>query len=293
MKNNNKNANNSANNYANGNTNKEFLHDINETYSAFKAKLKNAQVPIIIRGLNIAEEDKQRLESHIQEMVSKEYLKYIQSNVESPNQTDSDKSQKIKMRTEVSLENLGLPSEIKENLESHIQEMVSKDYLKEARGMSEGEGPCVFTPLYPPGDPQNIAQWRLPPENEWARWTPTFVTTPPWPEDGFWIKWKWSDLPWGQMYLILETGPNVSWAKEIQAWHLRMGRMNSIRVQGASSATPRTILSAASCFAGADTIVFRKPKAFGIWYNMYNLAPAHLFWSLFSQREVIFRWVRD
>jgi hypothetical protein len=45
-------------------------------------------------------------------------------------------------------------------------------------------------------------------------------------------------------------------------------------------------------FDGADTIVFRKPKLFGIWWDVCRF-PNDQFWRVFGGKVATFTWFRD
>jgi len=135
-----KNVNNEEKQHANRNTINNFLSaDTNAFYLRLRENIGNTKIPIVVNGTGLSEEDKRNLESQIQELVSSEYAKYMQSSLESVKRIDDltaipDMNRKI----EVSLEGLNLPHETKQRLESQIQESVSTELTKKGKEVPEG-----------------------------------------------------------------------------------------------------------------------------------------------------------
>jgi len=90
------------------------------------------------------------------------------------------------------------------------------------------------------------------------------------------------------MRVGIKTGPNVAWAKELCLWNSRQGITLILRVEGRNSPRKNFDFSRSQ----GDTIVFRKPKAFGIWYDMYHINPSE-FWELFGGKSILFVWLVD
>jgi hypothetical protein len=85
---------------------------------------------------------------------------------------------------------------------------------------------------------------------------------------------------------------NREWAKEIWADNLCSGRIGSV-FQGGTNSTPRRmLLDRPDCTEGADTIVFRKPGVFGIWYDVGHFPP-EIFWQAFGGTWADYTWVLD
>jgi hypothetical protein len=84
----------------------------------------------------------------------------------------------------------------------------------------------------------------------------------------------------------------TSWAKEIWADNLCSGRTIAVFQSGTSSTVQRMRLDAPQCWAGADTVVFRKPGFLGIWHDVGHFPP-EFFWPAFGGTLADFRWVFD
>jgi hypothetical protein len=123
--------------------------------------------------------------------------------------------------------------------------------------------------------------------------------------------------------IVLQVGerqnPNEKWAKEVAAWSACRGVTKTVTNPGGGPrwmATGPAIvtghsphgpikhtqgewvwptvslrLTRATCREGdADTIVLRKPGAFGFWYDAAHWAPEH-FWRLHGGRRVKYVWL--
>jgi hypothetical protein len=87
--------------------------------------------------------------------------------------------------------------------------------------------------------------------------------------------------------MLVSLASKVPWAKEIVAWNAVRGRLSSVYQPGPST-VPTTMLLTRDC-EGADTIIFRAPKAFGTWWDLFHFDPTP-FWSTFGGRRVAFTW---
>ncbi|PYV71259.1 MAG: hypothetical protein DMG96_29150 [Acidobacteria bacterium] len=119
--------------------------------------------------------------------------------------------------------------------------------------------------------------------------------------DNFWGRMLSGDL----LKLVIEPGaafgiaPDqmqvglasaVSWAKEIYAYNLCMGKLASVH-QDEPNATPSFMLLMKEC-GGADTIVFAKPEFTGVWADVSNFEPTQ-FWPTFGGKRLTFTWLAD
>jgi hypothetical protein len=87
--------------------------------------------------------------------------------------------------------------------------------------------------------------------------------------------------------MIVSLASSVSWAKEVVAWNVVRGRLSSV-YQGDTNSVPTTMLLTRDC-EGTDTILFRAPKAFGVWHDLFHFDP-NTFWTRFGGRRLALTW---
>jgi hypothetical protein len=97
-------------------------------------------------------------------------------------------------------------------------------------------------------------------------------------------------VPRNQVLLGLANG--TSWPKEIWADNLCSGRVASVYQETTNPIFRRMLLDAPDCYAGVDTVVFRKPGLFGIWHEVCHFEPND-FWRAFGGTRCDFVWVKD
>jgi hypothetical protein len=90
--------------------------------------------------------------------------------------------------------------------------------------------------------------------------------------------------------MLITLASKVGAAKEIMAWNAVRGRLSSVFQPGPST-VPTTMLLTHDC-EGADTIVFRAPKAFGIWADLIHFGPDR-FWSIYGGLRLAFTWTTE
>jgi hypothetical protein len=96
-------------------------------------------------------------------------------------------------------------------------------------------------------------------------------------------------LATNQMFVVLKS--QVNSPKEIAAWGYSKGWTQSVSTSGVNAGPTAMMLFKAPC-DGADTIVFRKAKTFGIMTSMYQLdIPS--FWRLLGGKIVTITWIND
>lgn len=89
--------------------------------------------------------------------------------------------------------------------------------------------------------------------------------------------------------VTLALGRNVSWAKELVAWNSAFGRVAAVTATRGS--TPQTMILRRGP-GGTDTLVFRKPGIFGIWYDANHFETSQ-FWTVFGGTDVLFTWIKE
>jgi hypothetical protein len=90
--------------------------------------------------------------------------------------------------------------------------------------------------------------------------------------------------------MLITLASTVGAEKEIVAWNAVRGRLSSVFQPGPST-VPTTMLLTHDC-EGADTIVFRAPKAFGIWADLIHFDPDR-FWSIYGGLRLAFTWTTE
>src|SRR5262249_10727771 len=92
-----------------------------------------------------------------------------------------------------------------------------------------------------------------------------------------------------QMFITLKSLVNSP--KEIAAWGYSKGRTQFVSTSGLNAGPNSMVILKATCSDGADTIVFRKAKDFGMT-DMYQLDVTS-FWRLLGGKIVTITWVSD
>jgi hypothetical protein len=90
--------------------------------------------------------------------------------------------------------------------------------------------------------------------------------------------------------MLVTLASTVGAPKEIVAWNVVRGRLSSVFQPGPSIVSTRMLLTQ-DC-EGADTIVFRAPKAFGIWWDLVHFDPKP-FWSMYGGLRLAFTWFAE
>ncbi len=105
------------------------------------------------------------------------------------------------------------------------------------------------------------------------------------------IRWDVAVEPaLGPSEAMIGLASKVAWAKELVTFNYCCGRGVTVHQSG-YSADPRYIRIQPGC-DGTHTILFRKPKAFGWWWDMYWFDPGR-FWEFFGGRWMTFTWLAD
>lgn len=88
--------------------------------------------------------------------------------------------------------------------------------------------------------------------------------------------------------VIVGLATRVDWAKEIVAWNACTGAVSRLH-QAINGALPVEMRVRR---IDAHTLVFRKPKLFGVWTDIIHLNTEQ-FWNVFGGKKVTFTWMRD
>jgi hypothetical protein len=263
-------------------TERKVSEDNNESlnpslFNLEKLIAESKNIPLSISGLD-SEKQKANLESQIQEIIRTELAKYVQSMKANDSK---DNPPVMTGAITVSFENLPVPLEIRQKLESRVHEAITEIVPKE-----EDVGKqvvCVYTPIYPGG--RLVRNFPLQYE-KWFFWYPSG-------EDMLWV--------WISSHFHAKTYVDVNlrlytnmWAKELSSWHYHpnIQRVNTIRVERPGPNSIWMRLNQPDCNSGAHTLILRKPKFLGTWWDMYYFDTVE-FWSSFGGRNINFMWLRD
>lgn len=101
------------------------------------------------------------------------------------------------------------------------------------------------------------------------------------------------------MSVKLQSAPNVTWGKAINAWNYHTGRINQILTRDTDHG-PREMILTAGC-SDTNTLIFEKQKGLGIWTGMYTLhivgvpgsKQSEEFANAFGRKELHFTWMQD
>jgi hypothetical protein len=158
--------------------------------------------------------------------------------------------------------------------------------LSSASGVAIAQNSCV-TATTEPAWPYPLVDWRLVNDGELPQSYGYAMK-----EDGIQIDVEDGarlGLAPNQMLITLKSMVNSP--KEIFAWGYSKGWTQFVSTSGAN-AGPNSMLIFKTPCDGADTIVFRKAKLFGIMTNMYQLdIPS--FWRLLGGKIVTITWISD
>jgi hypothetical protein len=188
-------------------------------------------------------------------------------------------------------------------IQDDITALIAGDEELAARAAGGAQATCIcFSDV--PGDRIGLKA----PPYPWFDAAGAFVSPPG--TSGPWIiavkldtpGWCWAALtlsdgaaanpPVPKSQVVIGLSNATSWSKEIWADNLCSGRTASVFQSGTSSTVQRMRLDAPQCWAGADTIVFRKPGFLGIWHDV-GYFPPEFFWAAFGGTVADFRWVFD
>jgi hypothetical protein len=282
-----------------------FIMDREKVFEVFKDKdhLERGNVTeewkcvLKIHGLDLPYEDIKRIEHQLQQVLAEEVAKYDQSkNWIPPKEELIDKK-----GVTISLVGLDLPYEDIKRIEHQLQQVLAEEVAKYGRSLqnvrmctSEPSGLVVRTP-YPIGQ---LASIPTPPQGQSVTAAYYFR------EDTVKVQiFNARDIDPGatplHVYIQLATprrsgwfDPFSGWAKEIYGWiNCAPGNPQWIlRTDGYNSYSRWH--NVGDAYAPGWSLVFRKPKEFGRWYNMYWLESSVL-QEAFGGKAVRFLWWDD
>jgi hypothetical protein len=282
--------------------------DIDDIYRAYEARLREEskkEVNVSIKSPYLLNEDKTRLTSQIQQVIGEELAKNNEAKLQSlkerlqaskksfPGSIEEFFSGSIEEREAiVRLEGLNLPEENKNRLTSQIQQMIGEELAKNAEVRQTGRTYSCICAIVgytgPPGEESYL--WHRP------------LTDPPGPqyfplgEDTVTVfRDTRENLPKTEMKVGLKLKLRSNWSKEIWAFdHCRTDYPGVARIYCHNNQTPTQWMDLHSGCYGGDTIVFRKPRFGGAWWDMYHLhSSAESFWKSYGGTRLWIRWDED
>src|SRR5215510_7367111 len=158
--------------------------------------------------------------------------------------------------------------------------------LSSASGISKAQSSCVVAttepaPAYPLFDWRLVNDGELPQSYAYAMKEDAIQIDV---EDGARL-----NLAPNQMFITLRSMVNSP--KQIAAWGYSKGWTSFVSTSGANAGPTSMVIFKAPC-DGADTIVFRKARLFGVMTSMYQLDIAS-FWRLLGGKIVTITWISD
>jgi hypothetical protein len=281
-------------------------NNIDDAYREFEARLReeSKKVNVSIRSPYLLDEDTTRLTSQIQQVIQEELAKNNQAKLQSfKERLQASKKSPIEeslpspieeREVNVMLEGLNLPKENNNRLTSQIQQMIEEELAKNAEARQEAGGTCICAGVGgPPGD--EFAIYTGTPVRETRSRFMRF-------NDRYFREDSWDitinateNLPITTMYVSLELNLKSNWSKEIWVWDAcRQYHPGVTRVYCKNNNSGYASMRLHNQCYGGQTLVFRKPKEFGIWYDMYHLyhSPRE-FWHHLGGSRVSFTWIED
>lgn len=269
------------------------LKDDSEVRRIIEAAQKTAPImePLhfSLRAPDLSENDRKRLEVKIGQIVTTEF-KQAQQRI----RHEQGKQRKQGERKNIiSLKGLPLPDQeirrIESKVEQEVLEMLPGGLRQQSIvvcGCGWPFGGCCD----PPGE--NIDLSNRSGENPWP---------PPYPPDGDYLIlvclsedimfWKLQD---GAAYnlnpdqMLVGLTSRVDWAKEIAAWQVCTCEIAKVHQDSASQSPVWMLLTKDQ----TETIVFKKPKFFGVWTDMYHIEPTQ-FWPYLGGKIITVDWLWD
>jgi hypothetical protein len=243
-------------------------------------------VEVSLAGLNLSEEDERGLAREIAELIATEVPRSQGVSRKQPVQ----KHLRVDRRRDVtlSLREVGLDDAASETVASAIEAELKK---RRVTLIAEAAAGCVCA-ISSPGRQERLDDIDPPP------WVTNpgnypYVIAAYFREDVFRIQIDdGSEAGVGASEIKVGLNSRVAWAKEIWALNYCRGRTASVFCSSATSIPSWMRLDKGMCFSGAHTIVFRKPKAFGLWADVFHFPPDQ-FWRLLAGKAVTFTWFRD
>jgi hypothetical protein len=240
--------------------------------------LKAHPLHVHVRGGDLSERDRKRLESEIQDLVTTELEHLYSLGPE-------------KHSIAVSLKGLPVADSERILIESKVQRVV-------ATKIPEGHRPlslCVCGCGWPlvnccdaPGTKTNIGQVCPLPSQPRPYWVAIYFSSEDVVameiEEGAAFNLSPTQMRIG---LAIWPGDNVTWGKEVQAW--TACGSTTLYVDGKHPGPFFMIVDQDH----TDTLVFRKAKLFGVMTDMYNFDPPSMFWPCFGGKSLTFFWRCD
>jgi hypothetical protein len=269
-------------------------------------------VGLFIKGLDIPDKDRKRLESEIQRMVTTEIQKHEQAMLkEAEEEKRRRQSRSKENKINISLEGLNLPYENRKRLESEIQQMVTRQFVKSVRDDKSSTSTTTGAGQLAAAASTCICAFNWLPGRRWY-WPINYPFSTPYPHflsissrtGGLFGDYNLisvridnrdfygNPIPQDQAIIGLKLGSGIKWhEKEILAYNACHGTRNTLHRYGGSPGVTVYTTIYDACFQ-TDTLVFRKPRTLGIWVDVLHLDPYSL-WRCVGGKRVTFTWEND
>jgi len=266
-------------------------NDENVVRSELSALRKQRTQPSIsTQGLPLPDTETKRLEAQIQQMIASELDKDELAQLQALDLRGQPNANTNIIN--VSLAGLQLPDTETKRLETQIQQMITAELARHQQtnpqAITAGIS-CVCAYNGVPGAPLDVSS------------IVSLVNGPP-PPSGF-FNFTITDADGDVVLLTVFPGVTSSatcsvglanrcrscWNKQIEAWNLCQQALFTIEVSCTAGMIPFNVNK--GCFQ-TDTLIFRKPKFFGAWTDMFHIVETE-FWSAFGGTRALFTWVAD
>jgi hypothetical protein len=272
------------------------VKDDNYLYIKKPELLKHYQnnLRIFITGLDLPPEQLKDIESQIRQTIASELERIDEKMLEE--RKIKQQLAKEKNTINVLQQGLNLPPEQLKDIESQIRQTIASE-LKEEKNSRFVE---VFVDTASSMNARPVCTYSANAVTRPAPPSNPFVLALYAYEDTFRVSITEGGLPSNMMQIGLKI-PEGMWAKEILAFnwssftttnwvavgfrpeHSPKGWM-SIHKPGTPSPSP-------GGSTPADLLIFRKPKEFGIWTDMYKIGPN--LWENWGGKTILFNWIDD
>lgn len=284
---------------------------------------------ILLRGLSLEGEAKDRIESEIRRIVVEELvedrlaqLRGVQPEHEEGPPPDEGAAFSVSLgglRMPQSLGGLDLPPEDARRIEARVQQRIQPivaPFMPPSNSAAGHDGDTLGATVQPRSSLFSCTCMHNTPTTRFRIAAPDsssglttnlgvldpFIPPPPSPyRIGIYADWSPRDLilmivsrsvvvSSNQMIVSLATA--TAWAKAIEAWNFCAGRQAEV-YQGGPSTVPNVMRIFDGCGSGnTHTLNFNKPGFLGIWRTVLRPNESD-FWAMLGGRRADFVWLRD
>jgi hypothetical protein len=265
---------------------KDAIRPLKNEEEIFSIPIEKPTFQLSLKGLDLPDDSKSRLESEIRQKITEEMDKVRE------NQLRESVSSTNEMDVNISLQGLDLPVESKSRLESEIKSMmgryISSGGATEGSDSGGGRGSCICGSSGLPGRTYGLPSLTKPTQSDQSKVLALYFA-----EDVLRLNvyWGGADAKQNEMWISMTSAPNVTWRKEIIGWNLCRGGNTLFYTESANHGSLNVKKIRNDC-SGTDTLVFAKAKAFGVLTPMYNFDISQ-FWRTLGGCRLHFYWYSD